>query len=316
MSGTYQDRVVAEDALKHVFQSDYDHLTASGDSLAGALRLSREKSRELIERLVQGGLVVAEGGAVHLTATGREYALQVLRAHRLYETYLASETGLGSGEWHRRAEVDEHKLTPEHVNALARRLGHPRYDPHGDPIPTSTGELPPARGRALTEWPEGLEARIVHVEDEPATMYSKIVELGLMPGVRLAVEGSGVEGIRVRSEGRSLVLPHAVAANVSVIELEGVAREEAPRRRLTDLGSGEVAEVRGISPAIRGQERNRLLDLGFVPGSPIALEFASPLRSPAAYRVRGSLIALRREQAEQVYIGPSVSKGAVKEENS
>ena len=88
---------------------------------------------------------------------------------------------------------------------------------------------------------------------------------------------------------------------------------EEPTRRLADLRSGEVSEVVGLSLAIRGRERNRLLDLGFVPGSPVELGFASPMASPAAYRVRGSLIALRREQAEQVFIRPARAAGVTGE---
>jgi DtxR family Mn-dependent transcriptional regulator len=313
MNASYQDRVLSEDALKHVFQCEYDRLVASADSMAGALRLTRDAARLLVDRLGAAGLVTTEGGAVHLTVSGREYALQILRAHRLYETFLARETGLGSGEWHLRAEVDEHKLTPAHVDALAQRLGNPRYDPHGDPIPTSTGELPPARGRALSEWPPGVEARIVHVEDEPASIYSKIVDLGLMPGMRIVVDGVSGDGVLVRSEGRSLVLPRTVAGNVSVTESDQAPMAEVPTRRLADLKQGEISEIRGLSPAIRGRERNRLLDLGFVPGSPVELGFESPLASPSAYRVRGSLIALRREQAEQVYISPSLSGVGEKE---
>jgi DtxR family Mn-dependent transcriptional regulator len=190
MNASYQDRVLSEDALKHVFQCEYDRLVASADSMAGALRLTRDAARLLVDRLGAAGLVTTEGGAVHLTVSGREYALQILRAHRLYETFLARETGLGSGEWHLRAEVDEHKLTPAHVDALAQRLGNPRYDPHGDPIPTSTGELPPARGRALSEWPPGVEARIVHVEDEPASIDARHADCG---GWRERGRGVGAE---------------------------------------------------------------------------------------------------------------------------
>lgn len=304
MSGTFQDRVQIEDALKHVFQSEYDRLTPGADSLAGALRLSRERARALVGRLVEAGLVTEEGGALRLSAAGRDYALHILRAHRLYETFLARETGLGASEWHRQAEISEHQLSPANVDALAERLGHPRFDPHGDPIPTRLGDLPPARGRSLGEWPAGVEGRIVHVEDEPPAVFAAIEQLGLAPGMRVVVDGVGPEGLVVRCEGRTLMIPRGTASNISVGELETAPMAEAPTRRLADLKTGEASEVVGLSPAIRGRERNRLLDLGFVPGSPVELDFASPLASPAAYRVRGSLIALRREQAEQVYIRP------------
>lgn len=310
MTVSYQDRVQVEDALKHVFQGEYDGLTPGADSLAGALRLSRERARVVVARLVEAGLASAEGGALRLTAAGREYALHILRAHRLYETFLARETGLGSKEWHRQAEISEHRLSPESVDALAERLGHPRYDPHGDPIPTRLGDLPPARGRGLDEWPVGVEARIVHLEDEPPAMFAILVRLGLTPGMRLVVDGAGPDGLAVRCEGRALTIPREAAPNVAVAELETAPMAEEPTRRLADLRSGEISEVVGLSLAIRGRERNRLLDLGFVPGSPVELGFASPMASPAAYRVRGSLIALRREQAEQVFIRPARAAGA------
>ncbi len=313
MTSSRHERVLAEDALKHVFQCEYDRLTASADSVAGALRLSRDAARLLVDRLVTGGWLAWGGGALYLTVLGREHAVQVLRAHRVVETYLALETGLGSSEWHQRAEVDEHNLTPARVDALAQRLGDPRYDPHGDPIPTASGELPPAQGSVLLDWPEGVEARIVHVEDEPALVYAAIAQAGLVPGMRLVVDGTVVEGLKVRCEGRAFVLPRTLAGNVSVARLEQAPMAEAPTRRLADLKPGEVAEVRGLSPAIRGRERNRLLDLGFVPGSPVELGFTSPLASPSAYRVRGSLIALRTEQAEQVFIGQRVEGVDLKE---
>ncbi len=306
MSSASPDRVLVEDALKHVFQCEYDGLSATPDSLAGALRLSRERAHGLAARLGDAGLVSAGRGALELTSTGRDHALQVLRAHRLYETLLARETGLGSTEWHRQAEINEHRLSPANVDALADRLGHPRYDPHGDPIPTRTGELPPPLGRSLLEWPTGREARIVHVEDEPPSVYRLIARMGLSPGMRIVVDRVAPEGLAVRCEGRSLTLPRTVANNVAVAELAAAPMAEAPTRRLADLQAGERSEVIGLSPAIRGTERNRLLDLGFVPGSPVELGFRGPFVSPAAYRVRGSLIALRREQSEQVYIGPDL----------
>ncbi len=79
-----------------------------------------------------------------LTDQGREYALHIVRTHRLLERYLADRTGVLPEDWHGEAERREHKLSPEDRESLAARLGHPLYDPHGDPIPTAAGELPAA----------------------------------------------------------------------------------------------------------------------------------------------------------------------------
>ena len=80
---------------------------------------------------------------------------------------------------------------------MAERLGYPRYDPHGDPIPTATGDLPPSRGLPLTDCPAGWEGRIVHIEDEPQPFYTELVGAGLAPGMRIHVLESDLEGIRI-----------------------------------------------------------------------------------------------------------------------
>ena len=83
---------------------------------------------------------------LRLTPDGRREALRVIRIHRLWERYLADETGLDAREWHAHAERREHGTSDQQAEALAATLGHPRYDPHGDPIPTPSGELPPHQG--------------------------------------------------------------------------------------------------------------------------------------------------------------------------
>ena len=79
----------------------------------------------------------------------------------------AGETGLDEREWHGEADRREHTLTPDEVDRLARHLGHPRYDPHGDPIPTARGHIAPFPGIPLTDYPVGAEAEVTHLEDEP-----------------------------------------------------------------------------------------------------------------------------------------------------
>ncbi len=92
-------------------------------------------------------------GAWRLTEPGRDYATQVVRAHRLWETYLAEETGLDESQWHARAHRREHELSRSEIDELAARIGNPTHDPHGDPIPTSEGDLPARAGCLFLPWP-------------------------------------------------------------------------------------------------------------------------------------------------------------------
>ncbi len=272
------------------------------ESLAGALRTTVADAARLFGQLEQNGLIERAQGRYGLTQAGLEYARRILRAHRLVEVQLASASGMSEADWHREAEKREHELSAQHIERLARELGDPRFDPHGDPIPTASGAWQPASGTLLLDCAVGFTGRIVHVEDEPADIYKELVKEGMVPGLRLRVTHSGSDGCRLLVEGRSTFLSRAAAANVLVDSLaEGDIFDEQ-LRRLDGLSLGERAEIAGLLPTCRGLERRRLVDLGFVPGTPISVDLQSPYGDPTAYLVRGASIALRREQAERVLI--------------
>ena len=128
-----------EDALKHILKSEANGRVPTLESIAGALHITTGSAARLLDELASHDLLTFEGGQLRLRPAGREMGLHVLRAHRLWESYLAEETGIAEDEWHRRAERQEHLLTPAQTRALAARLGHPTRDPHGDVIPSSDG---------------------------------------------------------------------------------------------------------------------------------------------------------------------------------
>lgn len=84
--------------------------------------------------------------------------MQVVRTHRLYETWLARTTSTPAAEWHREAHKAEHHLEAAEVDAMDDRLNNPRFDPHGDPIPTREGILPKRSLTSLASWPDGTAA--------------------------------------------------------------------------------------------------------------------------------------------------------------
>lgn len=207
--------------------------------------------------------------------------------------------------WHDEAERHEHTLSPEQVDALASRLGNPRFDPHGDPIPTSDGAFPEKKVIPLPQLEVGEEARVVHVEDEPGVVYAQLVALGIYVGMELRLEARTEERIIVEADGRKLVLAPIVAGNVSIQRLTKSERSErvdvAPET-LKVLRAGEAAVVVRLSPACRGAERQRLMDLGIVPGTRVEYERRALTGGLTAYRVRGTAIALREAQAGMIAI--------------
>lgn len=298
------ERVLCEDALKHLYNCDMEGEVSSVRSLAGQLNVTVDEAAALLSKLQDRSLVRLRGGCFQLTQEGEEYALHVIRAHRLWERYLADNTGVAEVEWHGRAEKLEHSLSPREADALWAQLGHPTHDPHGDPLPFSSGTVDSSEGTPLINARPGQRARIVHIEDEPESVYAKLVDQGIFPGMEVRILEVEANRVRLELEGFEKELDALEVANVT---LGPFAREEtdfAQTRRLTDLRPGEKGEVLMISKASRGSERRRFMDLGILPGTEIAAELESPGGDPVAYRVRGALLALRREQAQHVLINP------------
>ncbi len=294
-------RVLVEDVLKHLKDCKSRGVPATEASTGGALGVGLDRIAKLLPELVDAGLVERRGECLGLTRGGEGYALSVIRAHRLYETYLADRTGTPLDEWHRRAEVEEHRLTPAAQDRLADSLGNPRFDPHGDPIPTRGGELVEQAGRSLTAFAVGEDLLVSHVEDEPEEVFAEIARLRLAPGMRLKVLERSRGQLRVEVEGMVQALSLVAAERVHAVR-SSLGGPAPSQRRLSAIPLGGSARVIGISPSCRGSERTRLLDLGIVPGSVIEAAFSGPLGDPTAYRVRGTMVGLRREQAEQIFV--------------
>jgi DtxR family Mn-dependent transcriptional regulator len=296
------ERVRIEDALKQLYNAEYAGRPAGLESLAGALELRRARVAHRLSGVESAGLVGWTVRGVELTESGRSYALEVLRSHRLWERYLADRTGLSPAEWHAEAERREHTMTPEEADLLSASLGHPRYDPHGDPIPGADGRMPPLVGESLTVLGAGDAAVVVHLEDEPAEVYAALVGAGLGPGTRLEVLGVAPGEVRIRATGREHRLESVVAASIEVVRLPGGGEGDAGVEALASLRQGEPAEVVRSAAACQGTHRRRLLDLGVVPGTVITARLRSASGDPVGYEIRGALIALRREQAERILV--------------
>ncbi len=302
------ERVRVEDALKYLFHRGAEGREIHADALAGALQVRQQLARDLLERLTERGLAEAGAdGSHHLSERGRIEALRIVRSHRILEHYLADRTGIGPEEWHELAEDEEHLLTTAEIETLASRLGQPRFDPHGDPIPTAEGELPATVDALLPALAPGEAGIIVHLEDEPAEAYERLVAMGFALGKSVVVRSRTASMARVELDGRAHMLPRALELAISV---ERASEAHGPVRTLADLEEDQVARVRRLSSDCRGAQRRRLLDLGVVPGTEIGVEMRSVSGDPRAYRIRGAVIALRRHQAEWIELEPVGVLGA------
>ena len=290
----------AEDLLKAVAHGrTMDAPFGAGDVLPKAPGAVKDQT---LDYLFKKGHLSRGGAEWRLTESGKKRALELLRAHRLVETYLAREEGLPTGVVHAIAEEVEHEFSEEKINALADAMKRPRFDPHGDPIPERAHDLIEPGGIVLAEVAPKTAVRIVHIEDEPVEDFLKLSELGLAVELPLRVLRQGGNETEIELAGESITLPARLATHIEVRIMEENEFYPESLRRLSDLKPRQKSRVEFISPACLGPERRRLLDFGLVPGSEVMCEFSSPFGTPTAYSLRGSMVALRKSQARNIFI--------------
>ena len=293
-------RVLAEDVLKAVAQRRW--LRERWQVKDVEAREGPERLNRALEQLEADDQVKPEGDGWRLTEKGRARAVELVRAHRLVETWLARQEGRPARELHAEADRAEHHLDADRINELADSLNRPRFDPHGDPIPERAHDLQVAEETNLTETEVGDRVRIAHIEDEPEGDFQKIMEKGLAVELPVRIVAQSGEETVVELAGEWIALPHHLASHIEVIPLQETEAIPEDLWRLSALKPGEAGTVAFISPACMGPERRRLLDFGLVPGSEVRCEFASPFKSPTAYSVRGTTLGLRKAQASNIFI--------------
>jgi DtxR family transcriptional regulator, Mn-dependent transcriptional regulator len=293
-----KDRELSEDILKYLREQASRRESVSIESLCGVTSLAARRVVGLLERLERSGLLNTDAASLQLTATGEQEGLRLIRNHRLWETHLKEFSGLEPVDWHTEADVSEHRLGADEVNRIEARLGFPRVDPHGDPIPSASGDLDTPVGVQLNTVPEGEHVRILHLEDEPPERFARLK--GLYPGLVVEVTRRSGGRIHLSGEGDRFDLSTVVANAVTVEHVSD--DEDSNCRLLTDVPVGLTTRVLGISNACTGPARRRLLDLGIVPGTTIQPAFLSASGDPTAYRVRNALVALRQSEARFIRV--------------
>lgn len=264
-------------------------------------------TQEELEKVIGAAVLTKEitaGAQLELTEKGKRNALKLIRAHRIYEQYLAEHSGYAPTEWHERAHRMEHLISDEEQSRIASLLGNPLFDPHGDPIPTQSLAMMPNDTCELplkehTWW------RITHVEDDDKKLFKQITDLGLTKDSIIYITEINSISFSFKYEGEQMCLPLVALEAMNRVEVTKEEAESMPEtraQRLTTIQANEQATIVGLSPSCRGALRRRLMDLGFVKGSRIAIDMESPMGNPVAYVVRGTAIALRHDQAQYILI--------------
>jgi DtxR family Mn-dependent transcriptional regulator len=213
-----------EDYLKQI------HLLGGGEGvvatqvLADRLRVRPASVTGMVRRLADLGLVAHEKyRGVQLTPPGKLVALEMLRHHRLLETFLARTLGFGWEEVHDEAERLEHFISEAFEERIDEVMGFPTHDPHGDPIPTAELTMPAERRYVrLSDVPPDRTIVVVRVRAQDRDTLNLLTRLGLTLESRVHVVDRSKRGVHIWVDGEGLLVPRAVADHVWVEDRENV----------------------------------------------------------------------------------------------
>jgi len=214
-----------EDYLKAIYEQHHQHGSpVSTSRLAEVLDVTAPTVTSMVEKLAERELVEREKyKGVTLTPEGERVALEVLRHHRLLETYLAEQLGYDWAEVHDEADRLEHHISEEFERRVAEALGDPDVDPHGDPIPNGSldpvDELP---GTRLSDHGEGATVVVNRVRDRDPEELAYLDEVGLTPGTRLTITAiTPIDMLTLElADGEEVSLPQSIAESIRVTAAE------------------------------------------------------------------------------------------------
>jgi DtxR family Mn-dependent transcriptional regulator len=211
-----------ENYLKEIYSLGLDHEQVTTSMLAERFGCSPATVTGMLKKLAALHWVVYEPyqGAA-LTDVGREIALEVIRHHRLIETYLSQALNLPWDRLHVEAEKLEHVLSEYLEERIDELLGHPSFDPHGAPIPTRDGQVLKTDRVRLADLSEGEAAEILEINDHDPQLLVFLGKRNLRPGARLKViEIEPIDRlITLQTSGEESVLGRIAASQIIVRRL-------------------------------------------------------------------------------------------------
>lgn len=211
-----------DDYLKIIFALTRQEGVATTGAIAERLGLTPASVTGMVQRLASQEPALVEyskNRGAALTDAGRERALEVIRHHRLLETFLHEILGISWEMVHEEAEKLEHYISENLEDRIADYLGNPEVDPHGSPIPHKDGTIPELGRVALPDLPSGEEATVSSVPRGDTRLRAYLEGLGLVPGATLVLESIEPFGgpVYVRCEGRRHGIGPDVARRVLVV---------------------------------------------------------------------------------------------------
>lgn len=210
-----------ENYLKAIFKiSEKEAKAASTNAIASEMQTTAASVTDMLKRLAEKHLIAYEKyRGVELSKEGNRVATALIRKHRLWEVFLVEKLGFAWDEVHDLAEQLEHVQGDNLVERLDNFLGHPKFDPHGDPIPDAEGRWAFRPQSLLATLKPGDRGVVTGVEDHTPTFLQYLDQLGLTlgAGLELLERFPYDQSVRIRTQdGREVTLSEKVGQNLYV----------------------------------------------------------------------------------------------------
>ena len=210
-----------EDYIKQIYLISDESGTkeVSMGQVADALGVVPGTATTMMKALAAAGLAnYAPRVGVSLTRQGHVLALHVLRRHRLIEQFLVEHLGYDWSEVHEEAEQLEHVISEQLLERIDKILGHPTVDPHGDPIPSASGEITENKLDSLLQCPLNKTLIIARIADQEPEFLSFVTRSGLNPGasVEITLRDHRAEAVQLLASGQQLSMGWGAAAKILV----------------------------------------------------------------------------------------------------
>lgn len=203
------------------------------NELASSLDVKPATANDMLKKLKDKKLVDYEKyGKITLTTDGKTNAMNIIRKHRIWETFLFEKLEFSWDEVHEVAEQLEHIQSQKLIDKLDKFLGYPAFDPHGDPIPNKNGELKVQFKKTLAEVNVGTSCKMIAVKDNSTSFLQYVVKVGLGINNKIAVVSKqDYDAITViEINGKQSSVSQKFAENIFVVcnecDIEKNCREE------------------------------------------------------------------------------------------
>lgn len=209
-----------ENYLKAILKlSNQNQRKVSTNEIANEMDTKASSVTDMIQKLCNKKYVLYEKyQGVKLTDSGRKYALNIIRKHRLWEVFLVEHLNFNWDEIHEIAEQLEHIQSPELTARLDQFLNFPKYDPHGDPIPNEEGEILKVNEKLLSELSPNQKGVIIGVKDSDAGFLQYLDSIGIHLGceIEFVKKYSYDSSVEILIKGEKRTLSQQVTKNLSI----------------------------------------------------------------------------------------------------